>query len=172
MNSNLSHVSDPLLSCREVTGRPVETRLAIQSRWIASSVSQSVNRSCWSSRRIHLSNISLSMEASVNDNLSFCHCRGICCTLHMKLIFRWYKLPPPSSELASFFAPFLFFSIRYMFVSFWNNLFSFICCLFLSSINNKCDVVFWFWGFCTVCEVNLLTTFRKQLWVPSLRVMS
>jgi hypothetical protein len=29
------------------------------------------------------------------------------------------------------------------------------------------NVVFWFWGFCTVCEVNLPTMFRKPLWVPS-----
>jgi hypothetical protein len=30
----------------------------------------------------------------------------------------------------------------------------------------------WFWGFCTVSEVNFPTTFRKPLWVPSLLVMS
>ena len=34
------------------------------------------------------------------------------------------------------------------------------------------NIVFWFWGFRTVCEVNLLTTFRKRLWVPSSLVMS
>ena len=33
-------------------------------------------------------------------------------------------------------------------------------------------VHFWFWGFCTVCKVNLPTTFRKPLSVPSLLVMS
>jgi hypothetical protein len=25
---------------------------------------------------------------------------------------------------------------------------------------------FWCWGFCTVCRVSLLTTFREPLWVP------
>ena len=30
-----------------------------------------------------------------------------------------------------------------------------------------CFTVFWVWGFCTVCEVNLWTTFRKHLWVSS-----
>ena len=36
---------------------------------------------------------------------------------------------------------------------------------------NKSWVVFWFWGFCTVCEVNFLTTFREPLWVPSSMVI-
>jgi hypothetical protein len=27
------------------------------------------------------------------------------------------------------------------------------------------NIYFWFWGFCTVCEVNFPTTFRKPLWV-------
>ena len=38
--------------------------------------------------------------------------------------------------------------------------------------NKYFTIVFWFWGFCTVCEVNLLKTFRKQLWHPSSMVMS
>ena len=29
------------------------------------------------------------------------------------------------------------------------------------------NFVFWFWSFCTVCEANLLPTFRKPLWVPA-----
>ena len=32
--------------------------------------------------------------------------------------------------------------------------------------------VFWLWGFYTVCEVNLPTTFRKPLWVSSSLVTS
>ena len=32
--------------------------------------------------------------------------------------------------------------------------------------------LFWFWGFCTVCEVNLPVTFRKPLWVPFSLAMS
>jgi hypothetical protein len=28
---------------------------------------------------------------------------------------------------------------------------------------------FWFWGFCTVCEVNFPTTLREMLWVPKCR---
>jgi hypothetical protein len=37
----------------------------------------------------------------------------------------------------------------------------------------KMNVFFFgFGGFCAVCEVNLLTTFRRPLWVPSLVVMS
>ena len=31
---------------------------------------------------------------------------------------------------------------------------------------------FWFWDFCTLSGVNLPTTFRKPLWVPSLLVMN
>ena len=32
--------------------------------------------------------------------------------------------------------------------------------------------VFWLWGFCTVCEMNLPTMFSKLLWIPSSLVMS
>ena len=33
---------------------------------------------------------------------------------------------------------------------------------------NLLSMFFWggFWGFCTVCEVNLPTTFLKPLWAP------
>jgi hypothetical protein len=31
---------------------------------------------------------------------------------------------------------------------------------------------FWFWGFCTVCKINFLTTFREPLWVQSSVVVS
>jgi hypothetical protein len=31
------------------------------------------------------------------------------------------------------------------------------------------NINFWFWGSCTVCEVNFLMTFREPLWVPKSR---
>jgi hypothetical protein len=33
------------------------------------------------------------------------------------------------------------------------------------------NIVFWFWGFRTVCDVDVLMMFQKPLWVPSSMVM-
>jgi hypothetical protein len=34
------------------------------------------------------------------------------------------------------------------------------------------DTDFWFWGFCSVCEVNFSKTLRESLWILSSLVMS
>jgi hypothetical protein len=30
----------------------------------------------------------------------------------------------------------------------------------------RMNIDFWFWGFCTVCEINFPKTFRGPMWVP------
>jgi hypothetical protein len=44
--------------------------------------------------------------------------------------------------------------------------------LLILDFHRGINIVFWFWGFCMVCEVNLLMTFWKLLWVLSSLVMS
>jgi hypothetical protein len=39
-----------------------------------------------------------------------------------------------------------------------------VYCVLILDFHREMNTDFWFWGFCTVCKVNFLATFREPLW--------